>query len=256
MNFKKFTPIIAQCYQGQRKKGVELGGDYLHSKIFLKNTTTKPIIIPNIEFDSISGYKSLYNVCSTINYPLVLGGDHSIGTSTVLSSVKKYGKSVTIIWIDARADINTMESSLSKNRHGMPVAHAVGLDKCWFDEALDIKMDFDRLIYVGIRDLDPFEKEIVAKYNIRTYTPKQAIDFINTTTDSIHISFDVDGLEPNDLNSTGTIADDGLSYLDVKNIISASLIKDNLVALDVVEFNPVLGDVSKSLDTMEKIFLQ
>lgn len=256
MNFKKFTPVIAQCWQGQRKKGVEMGGDYLYNHMFFKNTTIQPIIIPQVEFNNIFGYKSLYEACSTVNFPLVFGGDHSIGTCTVLGSVKKYGRNVTVIWIDAHADINTMESSLSKNRHGTPVAYAAGLDKCWFDETLNIKMDFDKLIYVGIRDLDPFEKKVVAENNIKHYTPEQAIEFINTTRDSIHISFDVDGLEPNDLNSTGTIANDGLSLLDVKNIISAGLAKDNLVALDVVEFNPSLGDVKKSLDTMEKIFLQ
>jgi arginase len=186
---------------------------------------------------------------------LVLGGDHSIGTSTVLGSVKKYGRNVSIIWIDAHADINTMESSPSKNRHGIPVACATGLDKCWFDEEPDVKLDFDKIIYVGIRDLDPYEKKAMIIYNIKHYTTEQAIEYINTTSDSIHISFDVDALEPCDLNSTGTMADDGLSFSDVKKIINASLDKDNLVALDVVEFNPKLGDVNKSLETMKKIFL-
>ena len=254
MNFKKFTPIIAQCHQGQRKRGVEFGGDYLYKNIFNKNTLN-PITIFNKDFDSISGFKKLYDLCSSTNYPLVLGGDHSIGTSTVLGSVKKYGNKLTLIWIDAHADINTMESSLSKNRHGTPVAYATGLDKCWFDESLDVKIDFDKIIYVGIRDLDPFEKQVISKYNIKHFTPKQSIDYINSTKDYIHISFDVDGLEPNDLNSTGTTADDGLNYLDVKNIINSSLIKDNLIGLDVVEFNPELGDVNKSLNTIKKIFL-
>ena len=255
MNFSKFTPIIAKCYQGQRKKGVELGGNYLYNNIFFKNTSLSTVSIEKEKFDSILGYKSLYDTCSTINYPLVLGGDHSIGTSTVLGSVKKYGRNMTVIWIDAHADINTMKSSLSKNRHGTPLAYATGLDKCWFDETLDETIDFNKIIYVGIRDLDPFEKEIVATHNIKHYTPTQAIEYINNTTDSIHISFDVDGLEPDDLDSTGTTADDGLNFLDVKNIINASLTRNNLIALDVVEFNPSLGDVNKSLDTVKKIFL-
>ena len=255
MNFKKFNPVIAQCHQGQRIKGVEMGGDYLYDNIFSNNTSVQPLTISNKEFDSISGYKSLYNTSSTIDYPLVLGGDHSIGTSTVLSSVKKYGGNMTVVWIDAHADINTMKSSLSKNRHGTPVAYATGLDKCWFDETLDIKIGFDKIIYVGIRDLDLFEKVIVNKYNVKHYTPTEAVNYINTTADSIHISFDVDALEPADLDSTGTTADNGLSFADVKNIINASLTKNNLIALDVVEFNPCLGNVNKSLDTVKKIFL-
>lgn len=256
MNFRKFTPIIAQCHQGQRLKGVEMGGKYLYNNVFLKSTAIQPITILNKYFDSVAGFDSLYKICSTVNYPLVLGGDHSIGTSTVLGSVKKYGKNTTVIWIDAHADINTMQSSLSKNRHGTPVAYATGLDKCWFNKTLDVKIDYNKIIYVGIRDLDLFEKKIIKKHNIKHYTPTEAIKYINTTTDSIHISFDVDALEPNHLDSTGTVADDGLSLSDVKNIINSSLTKDNLVGLDIVEFNPSLGNVSKSLDTMKKIFLE
>jgi arginase len=255
MNLTKFTPIIAQCCQGQKKRGVELGGDYLYNNIFFKKTSLQPVSIIHKDFDSVLGYKSLYNVCSTISYPLVLGGDHSIGTSTLLSSVKKYGNNLTVIWIDAHADINTMESSLTKNRHGTPVAYATGLDKCWFYENVDLKVSFEKIIYVGIRDLDPFEKEVIKKYNIKHYTPSQTVDYINNTPDSIHISFDVDALEPKELNSTGTTADNGLNYLDVKNIISASIAKNNLTGLDVVEFNPELGNLEKSLNTMNKIFL-
>lgn len=255
MNLKKFIPIIAECHQGQRKLGVNFGGKYLYNKLFYKNTTSKPIIISNKEFDSDLGYKSLYNMCSSLSYPLVIGGDHSIGTSTILGSVKKYGKGVTIIWIDAHADINTMESSISKNRHGMPVASATGLDSCWFNTKLNVKLDFDKIIYVGIRDLDPFEKEVLLAHNIKHYTVEKTIDYINNTTDFIHISFDVDAIEPQELDSTGTMASDGLSYLDVKNIINASMVLDKLIGLDVVEFNPKIGNLSKSLATIEKIFL-
>jgi len=255
MKLSKFIPIIAECHQGQKKRGVELGAKYLYNQLFHKSTTDNPILIPNKDFDLPSGYKTLYNMCSTLQYPLVLGGDHSIGSSTVLGSVKKYGRDLSIIWIDAHADINTLEASASKNRHGTPLASATGLETCWFDDKLNIKLDFDKLIYVGIRDLDTFEKDIVIKHNIKHYTPEQAIEYIKTTKDSIHISFDVDSLEPEELDSTGTIASNGLSYSDVRLIINTSLNANNLVALDVVEFNPELGSVVNSLKTMEKIFL-
>jgi arginase len=255
MNLRKFIPIIAECHQGQTKPGVKLGGEYLYNNIFHKNTKYNPIIIPNNWFDSTLGYKSLYNICSTIKYPLTLGGDHSIGTSTVLSSIQKYNNNVSIIWIDAHADINTMKSSISKNRHGTPLASATNLESCWFDESLNIKLNFDKIIYVGIRDLDQFEKETIVKYKIKHYNPEQTINFINTTPDAIHISFDVDALDPIYLNSTGTIAANGLNYLEVKNIINASLNKKNLVGLDIAEFNPELGNISKSLKTIKKIFL-
>lgn len=255
MNLSRFVPIIVECHQGQKKKGIKLGGKYLYDHIFYKKNNHDIITIPKQKFNTELGYKELYNICSTLQFPLVLGGNHSIGTSTVLGSVKKYRDNLTVVWIDAHADINTMESSLSKNKHGMPVAFATGLDRCWFDKLLNIKLNFEKIIYVGIRDLDQYEKEILVKHNIKHYTVDETMNFINSTKDSIHISFDVDSLEPNDLDSTGTIASYGLNYVDVKNIINASLTNKNLVCLDIVEFNPELGDVNKLLETMKYIFL-
>lgn len=255
MNLQKFLPILANCNQGQRLKGVCLGGDYLYNNIFKTKTNKKILVVPNEDFNSDFGYLKLFDICSTNYYPLVLGGDHSIGTSTLLASVKKYGKKLTVIWIDAHADINTYEASLSKNRHGIPVACATGIDNTWFNNILDLKLDFEQIIYVGIRDLDEFEKKVLLKYNIKHYTVEQTFNFIETTNDNIHISFDVDSLDPSILDSTGTMADDGMDYNDVKKIISRSLEIDKLVALDIVEFNPELRDVNKSLETMKKIFL-
>ena len=255
MNLSKFTPILANCHQGQLNFGVQFGGEYLLKNIFSSITKHTPFIISEHHFNNPTGFNDLYNLCGKIYKPLIIGGDHSIGTSTVLSSVKKYGSDLTVIWIDAHADINTMESSISKNRHGTPLACATGLDKIWFNENIDVKLNFDKLIYVGIRDLDPFEEEVLIKYNIKNYTVSETIDFINSTKDLIHISFDVDGLDPKILDSTGTMALGGLDIQDVKNIINASLEKDNLVALDVVEFNPKIGDINISLNTVKDIFL-
>lgn len=257
MNLTKFVPIIAKCNQGQRLKGVSDGGKYLYNNVFHNLTNSKPTTIHNIEFDLSNGYQKLYDICSDTFYPLVLGGDHSIGTSTVLSSVKKFGENVTVIWIDAHADINTFESSPSKNIHGIPLACATGLDNIWFDvgSAIDVKLEFNKLIYVGIRDLDPFEKFALNNYNIKHYTVDETIKFINNTTDFIHISFDVDSLDPEILNSTGTMFEDGLTQMDVKKIISKSIETNKLIALDVVEFNPELGNVNKSLDAIKQIFL-
>lgn len=255
MNLTNFIPIIAKCHQGQCLKGVKYGGEVLYNKIFNNITNNKPRIIEDEDFNSYLGYNKLYNYCSTIKYPLVLGGDHSIGTSTVLGSVSKYFDNVTVIWIDAHADINTFDMSLSKNRHGIPLACATGLDNSWFNKDLDIKLKFENIIYVGIRDLDPFEKEVLNKYGIKDFTVNETLNFIKNTNNVIHISFDVDSLDPTILDSTGTMADDGMNEKDVKNIIEICLNLNKLIALDVVEFNPELRDVNKSLETIKKIFL-
>ncbi len=251
--FSRFTPIIAECNQGQKKSGVKYGGEILYENIF--RNMNKPVkVIQNNFFNSFQGYKKFNVICENIKYPLVLGGDHSIGTSTVLSSVEKYKDNLTVIWIDAHADINTYAASKTKNRHGMPLAMCVGLDKYWWRTQDKYRLHFDNLIYVGIRDLDDFEKKVIKDHDVKVYSPQKAVNFIKNTNHKIHISFDVDGLDPKYMNSTGTMAPKGLSPIGVRKIISAALERDNLVGLDVVEFNPELGDMEKSLDSLKKIF--
>ncbi len=246
-----FRPIIAQCSQGQLKKGVEYGGNILNEYIF---KTSNTIVIPEYLFNDLNkGYRIINDLCYNIDNPLLLGGDHSLGAASVAASLMKYKSNLSVIWIDAHADINTMEASLSKNRHGTPLAMCTGLEKIWWDKDT-YKLDFNNLIYVGIRDLDEFEKNVIKDNNIKVFTPEEAINYINNTNNKIHISFDVDSLDPQYLDSTGTMANNGLSPDDIKNIINSALLKEKLIALDIMEFNPSLGNKDKSLETLKKIF--
>jgi len=248
--FQKFFPIIVECNQGQKRLGVKDGGHLLYKEIFSK--MSEPYIFPNKTFDSSIGFKKLFNFCKKIENPLVLGGDHAIGASTVMASIYKY-PNVKVFWIDAHGDINTFNSSISKNRHGMPVAMCVGLDKLWW-RGNNIKLPFENLIYVGLRDLDKFEEEIIKKHKIKVFNVKKAVDYIKKCDEKIHISLDVDALDPKYLDSTGTIADNGLTPLSVRKIIESGLIGGKLVGLDIAEYNPELGDNKKSLVAMKKIF--
>jgi len=86
------------------------------------------------------------------------------------------------------------------------------------------QLSFDKLIYVGIRDIDDFEAETIKKYNIRHYTPQQAIDFMRENSQlPIHISFDVDALDPIYISSTGTRVENGLHPHEVREIIVEAL---------------------------------
>ena len=95
MDLSNFTIIITECHQGQKKLGVKEGGHYLYKHIISQKTKHPPKYYPEEKFNTPKGYLELYNECSTIDYPLVLGGDHSIGTSTVLASLKKYSGNLT-----------------------------------------------------------------------------------------------------------------------------------------------------------------
>jgi arginase len=250
IDLTKFSVIIAECSQGQPKKGVEDGGEIMNYNIFQKKN---PVIIPHYLFNDMNkGYKFINDLCYNIEFPLLLGGDHSLGAPSVYASLMKYNN-LTVIWIDAHADINTMSASLSKNLHGTPLAMCTGLEECWWEKS-NYKLDFSNLIYVGIRDLDDFEKDIIKTNNIKVFTPEQTIDFIKNTNNKIHISFDVDSLDPTYLDSTGTLANNGLNPNDIKNIINNAVLTDKLIALDIMEFNPNIGNIEKSLEIMHSIF--
>lgn len=186
--------------------------------------------------------------------PLILGGDHSISSSTILASLVKY-PDLEVIWVDAHPDINTYSSSWSGNRHGCPLSIATGLEDEHWGSRMDIPtLDFDKLTYCGIRDIDEFEGNIIKEKNIRVLDVEFTIDYIKRVNKPIHISFDVDALDPYLVDSTGTPVPGGLKTHEVRSIIEAALGTGNLVSLDVVEFNVALGDKEKSFDSIKRVF--
>jgi len=116
------------------------------------------------------------------------------------------------------------------------------------------KLKFENLTYVGIRDIDTFEGNTIAEKNIRVLDVPNVIDFIRGLTGPIHISFDVDALDPELVDSTGTRVPDGLEPEEVREIIKTALDGNNLVSLDVVEFNKDLGDPENSLIAVKRVF--
>lgn len=116
------------------------------------------------------------------------------------------------------------------------------------------KLKFENLTYVGIRDIDTFEGDTIAEKNIRVLDVPNVIDFIKELSGPIHISFDVDALDPELVDSTGTKVPDGLEPEEVREIIKTALDCNNLVSLDVVEFNKDLGDPENSLIAVKRVF--
>ena len=110
------------------------------------------------------------------------------------------------------------------------------------------------MTYCGIRDIDTWEAEVIADKKIRVLDVQETVDFIKNLDAPIHISFDVDALDPELVCSTGTKVPNGLDTADVKAIIGTALMTDKLVSLDVVEFNTALGNPQKSLKAVKEIF--
>ncbi len=262
---KTLNCIGAKCFQGQKKSGVEKGVDllYILFEKFLKNTHMLNFTtIEKSEFDDISGYIELFEQHQMLlNMPssspvITLGGDHSIGHSTVGSSLNKYSDDLIVIWVDAHADINTHKSSISGNTHGMPVSGLVGLEDNWISDRIP-NLKPSNLIYYGIRDLDQAEIDFLNELNIKSFNNFELLirhlEKINIQDNKIHISFDVDSMDPIFMDSTGTIASGGISPTELINIYKYCEKKSNLVAFDMVELNPLLGTLSKSIHTMEYI---
>jgi len=106
-----------------------------------------------------------------LNQPLIIGGDHSVASSSTLASLQKF-RDLHVIWVDAHPDMHTYTSTVSGNTHGTPLSVCVGLEKTHWASRLSLKqLGWDRLIYVGIRDIDDFEGKIIRRHNIKHYTP-------------------------------------------------------------------------------------
>ena len=212
--------------------------------------------------------QNLFNLYNNLNNMdekrMILGGDHSMSIATVADSLNR-NPNTKVLWIDAHADINTPESSVSKNVHGMPLSFLTGLASQ--RELLNYtfiknKLDFQNLMYIGLRDIDPFEKMILEEKKINVITvneletnfDKMLLEiekFISY--DDIHISFDVDSLDPKVLPCTGTKADQGIT-LDTAKHLMDFLNRYHIMNMDVTELNLNIGDKDDKLKSLQNLF--
>ncbi|KAI7775468.1 arginase [Diaporthe eres] len=202
----------------------------------------------------------VYSHASQGRLVLTLGGDHSIAVGTVGGTAKaireRLNREVAVIWVDAHADINTPETSGSGNIHGMPVAFLTGLaneDKeeyfGWLEESN--RLSLQKLVYIGLRDVDAGEKRILRENGIKAFSMfdidrhgigrvmEMALAHIGNDT-PIHLSFDVDALDPQWAPSTGTPVRGGLTLREGDYIAECVHETGNLIAMDLVEVNPSL----------------
>lgn len=249
--------IIGECNQGQRKEGVQFGGKYICDRLNIEPI----IIVQNKLFNSIenkedNGYEFISKILSTNKRTMLIGGDHSLGISSVDAFLNLYKDELSVLWIDAHADINDHLTSLTGNIHGMSLGyhHHKRADKpCW--RTSPYKLKSSQLYYFGIRDLDPPEINLIRTDGIgySTEIDENLYNFINNSK-YLLISFDVDALDPEFMDSTGVIADNGLRPDNVKDIISYSINSGKLIHLDLMEFNPSIGNPEKSFEALEYIF--
>ncbi|KAF8527043.1 arginase [Gautieria morchelliformis] len=188
---------------------------------------------------------------------LTLGGDHSLAMGTISGTLSRYPDAV-VVWVDAHADINTADSTDSGNIHGMPVSFLLGLHEkdtlspfSWIPRVLKPS----KIVYIGLRDVDAGEKKILKENGIIAFSMHEvdrygigkvvelALDHVNPNRNlPIHLSFDVDALDPSVAPSTGTPVRGGLTFREGHYICEAIHQTGLLVALDLMEVNPSLSD--------------
>ncbi|CED82999.1 arginase [Phaffia rhodozyma] len=202
--------------------------------------------------------KQVSEACKAGELPLTLGGDHSLAMGTIAGTMSKY-PNACVVWVDAHADINTPNSTESGNLHGCPVSFLLGLkgakDLAPFSEWLSPCLDAKSIVYIGLRDVDPAEKAILRENNIKAFSMhdvdkhgigkvvEMALEAVNPNGDRpIHLTYDVDALDPAVAPSTGTPVRGGLSFREGHYIVEAIAETGMLVALDIMEVNPSLRD--------------
>jgi arginase len=190
------------------------------------------------------------------NIPLVLGGDHAIGMGT-LAGLARAGKRPGVIWIDAHPDINTPDTSPSGNVHGMPFAVALGIADAPFPASLRGTVDGANGVLVAIRDVDPGERDNIRRAGVTSLTMAD-IDRIGmgpameraiavaSRGDGIHLSLDMDALDPNDAPGVGTPVRGGLTYREAQLAMEMLAASGKLRSIEIAEVNPILDQGNRT----------
>ena len=190
-------------------------------------------------------------------FPLVLGGDHSIAIGSLRGSARD--ADVGVVWFDAHGDFNTPATSPSGNVHGMPLAAALGIgefaDTEWANAP---RLREENVTIVGLRSVDENEREAIRESDVTAYSMsdiddrginavvEEALDIATDGVDGIHVSLDLDWLDPNEAPGVGTPVRGGVTYREahaaLETVATRHAEQGILRSMELVEVNPILDD--------------
>ena len=185
------------------------------------------------------------------NFPLFLGGDHSLALGTIGGVTE--AEPTGVLWIDAHADMNTPETSPSGNLHGMPLAALLGYGDA---QMVDVgrpgaKLDPGDVVLIGLRSIDPGERELIRRTGVGVYTMRQ-LDERGVSVvvrealvrlahrPRLHVSLDMDVLDPGEAPGVGTPVSGGLTYREAHLLMEIVAESGRVASAEVVEINPIL----------------
>ncbi len=198
-------------------------------------------------------------------FPLVLGGDHSIAMGTVAGIARSVGSGrAGIIWVDAHGDFNTPDTSPSGNIHGMPLAALCGLGDPTLTElgGVNPKIKTENAVIVGARDIDPEEGHLLKKAGVTVFTMREidergirrvmedALDIACRNVGHLHVSFDADVMDPDEAPGVGTPIPGGLTYREAHLAMEMVSEVPFFKSLEIVEVNPLLDTRNVTAELM------
>ncbi|GGJ72375.1 arginase [Virgibacillus salexigens] len=193
------------------------------------------------------------------HFPLIFGGDHSIAIGS-LAGISKHYDNLGVIWYDAHGDLNSSETSPSGNIHGMPLAVSLGIgdDKLTAIGDYVPKVKPENIVIIGARSLDLGERELIRNKGIQVYTMheidrlgmpavmEEAIGYLQNRTDGVHLSLDLDGLDPSEAPGVGTPVIGGITYRESHLAMEMLEESSMLTSAEFVEVNPILDEKNKT----------
>ena len=267
---------------GQSRRGVDMGPSalrYAHLQARLEQLghavfDEGNVAVPNPEEHVVEGtdrrLRVVADVCQTVyelargwasndEFALFLGGDHSISIGSVAAAVE--AGSTGVIWVDAHGDFNTQHSSPSGNIHGMPVAAILGQG---YEALVNVgaprtRVQSSQIVQIGIRDLDSGERERLIQSGIQVFTmrhldelgmaavARQALDRLRHVS-RIHVSLDMDCLDPDEAPGVGTPVPGGLTYREAHLLMEILGDSQRVTSLDIVEINPILDNMNRTAE--------
>ncbi|HDB3661436.1 TPA: arginase [Staphylococcus aureus] len=275
---KAIDIIGAPSTFGQRKLGVDLGPTAIRyaglisrlKQLDLDVYDKGDIKIPAVNIEKfhseqkgLRNYDEIIDVNQKLNkevsasiennrFPLVLGGDHSIAVGSV-SAISKHYNNLGVIWYDAHGDLNIPEESPSGNIHGMPLRILTGEGP---KELLELNSNVikpENIVLIGMRDLDKGERQFIKDHNIKTFNMsdidklgikeviENTIEYLKSrNVDGVHLSLDVDALDPLETPGTGTRVLGGLSYRESHFALELLHQSHLISSMDLVEVNPLI----------------
>ncbi|MBK6727411.1 MAG: arginase [Xanthomonadales bacterium] len=230
--------------------------------------------LPEVAHWNRSVYHAMYAALNEGRLPILLGGDHCLGVGSITAVARhcrERGKRLMVLWLDAHADFNTSAITPSGNVHGMPVACLCGIGP---RELTHLGGDApalrpDQIRQIGIRSVDAGEKKLVREHGLDIYDMRyideigikrameEALSDLDANT-HLHVSFDVDFLDPEIAPGVGTTVPGGPNYREAQLVMEMIADTGRLASLDIVELNPAFDDHNRTaklaVDLVESLF--